>query len=99
MRTQALRRLRIAGLIIVAVTATGCSHVTGSKSSKDGKPVPCTFIANLDQIANTVATADVHKVERSGPGDGGPAPRPAPVAAGGGAGGSAGYDEYGEEPF
>ena len=60
MRTQALRRLRIAGLIAVAATAAGCSHVTGSKSSKNGKPVPCTFIAKLDQIASTVATADVH---------------------------------------
>ena len=50
------------------------------------------------------ATAEVHKVERCGPGDGGPAPRPAPVTTGaGGAGGAAGagtgYDEYGEEPF
>jgi len=60
MRTQALRRLRIAGLIVVGVTAAGCSQVTGSKSSKDGKPQPCTFVAKLDQIADTVATADVH---------------------------------------
>ena len=54
------------------------------------------------------ATAEVHKVERSGPSDGGGGggapPRPAPVAAGGGAaGGAAGgkgsYDDYGEEPF
>ena len=53
-----------------------------------------------DDVAPSLrfATAEVHKVERSGPGDGGPAPRPAPVAAGG-AGGTAGYDEYGEEPF
>ncbi len=60
MRAPALRRMRIVGLIVVAVTVTGCSHVTGSKSSQDGKPRPCTFIAKLDQIANTVATADVH---------------------------------------
>jgi hypothetical protein len=52
--------LRIAGLILVAVTVTGCSHITGSKSSNGGKPLPCTFIAKLDQIANTVAVADVH---------------------------------------
>src|ERR1700690_2352970 len=54
-----------------------------------------------DDVAPSLrfATAEVHKVERSGPGHGGPAPRPAPVAAGGGTGGSAGYDEYGEEPF
>src|ERR1700710_690132 len=51
------------------------------------------------------ATAEIHRVERSGPSNGpsnvdltGPSgssgPRSAPVAAGGGAGGS-GYDEYG----
>jgi single-strand DNA-binding protein len=48
------------------------------------------------------ATADVHKVERSGPGDGGPPPsRPAPQtsSAGSGGGGGTDYDEYGEEPF
>ena len=53
------------------------------------------------------ATAEVHRVERSGPANidlgsgGGSAPRPAPVSAGG-AGAPAsgtGYDEYGEEPF
>lgn len=43
------------------------------------------------------ATADVHKVERSGPSDGGSAPRPEPVTTPSGAGGN--YDEYGEEPF
>ena len=43
------------------------------------------------------ATADVHKVERSGPSDGGPAPRSEPVTTPSGAGGN--YDEYGEEPF
>jgi hypothetical protein len=58
-RAQLLRRLRVAGLMVVAVSAAGCSHVTGSKSTKDGKPLPCTFITELDQIANTVATADV----------------------------------------
>jgi single-strand DNA-binding protein len=45
------------------------------------------------------ATAEVHKVERSGPGDGGNAPRPAAVTTGASAGGGSGYDEYGEEPF
>ena len=63
-----------------------------------------------DDVAASLrfATAEVHKVERSGPSDGGGGggapPRPAPVAAGGGAaGGAAGgkgsYDDYGEEPF
>jgi single-strand DNA-binding protein len=58
-----------------------------------------------DDIAPSLrfATAEIHKVERSGPGgDGGgggqrrPAPAPAPAAAGGGGGD---YDQYGEEPF
>ena len=47
------------------------------------------------------ATADVHKVERSGPSDGGGgggAPRSAPVTTPAGAG-DANYDQYGEEPF
>ena len=44
------------------------------------------------------ATAEVHKVERSGPSDGGPAPRSAPVTTPAGAG-AGDYDQYGEEPF
>ena len=56
-----------------------------------------------DDVAPSLrfATAEVHKVERSGPGGGGPgdggakrAPAPAPAGAGTG-----GYDEFGEEPF
>ena len=60
-----------------------------------------------DDVAPSLrfATAEVHKVERSGPGggpgDGGSgvakrAPAPTPAAAGAGA---SGYDEFGEEPF
>jgi single-strand DNA-binding protein len=58
-----------------------------------------------DDVAPSLrfATAEVHKVERSGPGDGGGGPprRPAPAAAptGGNANASGGYDDYGEEPF
>jgi single-strand DNA-binding protein len=57
-----------------------------------------------DDIAPSLrfATAEIHKVERSGPdGGGGGGRRPAPAqtpAAGGGTGGN-NYDEYGEEPF
>jgi single-strand DNA-binding protein len=60
-----------------------------------------------DDVAPSLrfATAEVHKVERSGPGggDGGGgggkrAPAPTPAAAGAGAG-AGGYDEFGEEPF
>jgi single-strand DNA-binding protein len=61
-----------------------------------------------DDVAPSLrfATAEVHKVERSGPGGGGPggggpadggakrAPAPTPAGAGTG-----GYDEFGEEPF
>src|SRR5215813_1465767 len=54
-----------------------------------------------DDVAASLrlATAEVHKVERSGPSDGGGGggQRPAPV--GGGSGGSNSYDDYGEEPF
>src|SRR6266576_1217147 len=56
-----------------------------------------------DDVAASLrfATAEIHKVERSGPSDGGGGggggPRPAPV--GGGSGGSTSYDDYGEEPF
>jgi single-strand DNA-binding protein len=58
-----------------------------------------------DDIAPSLrfATAEVHKVERSGPGgggDGGGGGRraPAPTPSGGGST-SENYDEYGEEPF
>jgi single-strand DNA-binding protein len=58
-----------------------------------------------DDVAPSLrfATADIHRVERSGP-DGAPAPtasRPPqlPANVGGGGGGSASYDDYGEEPF
>src|SRR5437016_6433052 len=56
-----------------------------------------------DDVAPSLrfATAEVHKVERRGPGGGsgdggGAAKRAAPTPA---AGGGSGYDEFGEEPF
>src|SRR5262245_36817936 len=58
-----------------------------------------------DDVAASLrfATAEIHKVERSGPGgggDGGGSRRaPAPTPAAGGGGGGSDYDEYGEEPF
>jgi len=42
------------------------------------------------------ATADVHRVERSGPGEGAPRNQPAQVPSGGGGND---YGEFGEEPF
>jgi hypothetical protein len=53
-------RFAVAGVLVVA-TAAGCSKVTGgAKPTASGKPVTCTIIAKLDDIANTVAEADVH---------------------------------------
>jgi hypothetical protein len=50
----------VAGILVVA-SAAGCSKVTGgAKPTASGKPVTCTYIAKLDDIANTVAEADVH---------------------------------------
>jgi single-strand DNA-binding protein len=56
-----------------------------------------------DDIAASLrfATAEIHKVERTGPeggGGGGQRRQPAATPSGGGAGGGS-YDEYGEEPF
>jgi single-strand DNA-binding protein len=53
-----------------------------------------------DDIAASLrfATAEIHKVERSGPGDGG-GRRPAPAASGETAASGGSYDDYGEEPF
>src|SRR4051794_28003578 len=45
---------------VVALGATGCSHITGSSSSKDSKDLACSFVVKLDQISTTVANADVH---------------------------------------
>ena len=56
-----------------------------------------------DDVAPSLrfATAEVHKVERSGPGDGGGGPprRPAPAAAAAAPAADGNYDDYGEEPF
>jgi len=57
-----------------------------------------------DDVAASLrfATAEVHKVERSGPGgDGGGGGRraPAPTPAASGGGDNSNYDDYGEEPF
>ena len=56
-----------------------------------------------DDVAPSLrfATAEVHKVERSGPGDGGGGPprRSAPAAATASPAAESSYDDYGEEPF
>jgi hypothetical protein len=55
-----MRGIWIVGALLVPALVSGCSHVTGSKSSKSGQPPACALIARLDEIANTVARADVH---------------------------------------
>jgi len=52
--------VRILGVLVVVIVAAGCSQVTGSKSTKSGRPPTCNLIAKLDEIANRVAQADVH---------------------------------------
>jgi len=52
--------VRILGVLLVVVVAAGCSHVTGSKSTKSGRPPACDLIAKLDEVADRVARADVH---------------------------------------
>jgi single-strand DNA-binding protein len=52
------------------------------------------IVADDIAVSLVFATAEIHKVARSGPegGGGGRAPAPTPAAGGG-------YDEFGEEPF
>jgi hypothetical protein len=52
--------VRILGVLLLLVVAAACSHVTGSKSSKSGRPPACALVVKLDEIADTVARADVH---------------------------------------
>ena len=56
-----------------------------------------------DDVAPSLlfATAEVHRIERSGPseGGGGGGQRPRPQQPAGGAPATENYDEYGEEPF
>ena len=59
-----------------------------------------------DDVAPSLlfATAEVHRIERSGPGEGGGGgggqrPRPQQQSGGGAPAATENYDEYGEEPF
>jgi hypothetical protein len=61
MRGRRAATLRV-GAPVVAVAAvllTACG-ATGSKSSGSGHSTACTFVAKLDEIATSVARADVH---------------------------------------
>lgn len=59
-RAVTVRRLPVVGVLVVAaVTLGSCSGGGQSKSSRSTGPSACTFVAKLDQIANTVKRADV----------------------------------------
>jgi hypothetical protein len=60
-RAVTVRRLPIVGVLLVAVVIAGsCSGGGGqSKSSRSSGPNACTFVAKIDQIANTVKRANV----------------------------------------
>jgi hypothetical protein len=58
-----MRWLQIVGPLLL-VAAAGCSHVTGSKSSKSNDSPACTYVAKLDAIADSVARADVHDPDK-----------------------------------
>ncbi len=55
-----LRLLPIVGVLIFVVTLASCGSSGGSKSSKSAHPSACSFVSKLDDIANSVARADVH---------------------------------------
>jgi type IV secretory pathway TrbF-like protein len=54
-----MRRWPIVGLLAVPLTLSSCSGVTGSKPSSPSRPSACTYVAKLDDIADSVARADV----------------------------------------
>ena len=45
--------------ILVIPALASCSGVAGSKSASSSHPSACTYVTKLDDIANTVAGADV----------------------------------------
>jgi single-strand DNA-binding protein len=78
------------------VVATGRLEQRSWETDQGEKRSVVEIVADEVGPSLVFATADVHRVERSGPGDGaparGPQPAPAPVPA-------TDYGEYGEEPF
>lgn len=55
-----MRRLPVAGVLLVPVILTSCSAASGSKSSAPHRAPACAYVAKLDEIADSVARADVH---------------------------------------
>jgi len=47
-------------VLVVLVLLAGCGGGGGSKSSGTSRSAACAYVAKLDQIARTVAQADVH---------------------------------------
>jgi single-strand DNA-binding protein len=82
------------------VVATGRLEQRSWETDQGEKRSVVEIVADEVGPSLVFATADVHRVERSAPGDGGrqgggaPQGRPAPVPGGG-----ENYDQYGEEPF
>ena len=50
----------ICGCILATAILAACSGTVGSPLSKPGRAPACSVITRLDQIANSVARADVH---------------------------------------
>ena len=83
------------------IVATGRLEQRSWETEQGEKRSVVEIVADEVGPSLVFATADVHRVERSGP-DGAPAPRQQPqqtANVGGGGGGNASYDDYGEEPF
>jgi single-strand DNA-binding protein len=76
------------------VVATGRLEQRSWETDQGEKRSVVEIVADEVGPSLRFATAEVHRVERSGPGDGAPArgPQPAPVPA-------TDYSDYGEEPF
>ncbi len=83
------------------VTVTGRLEQRSWETEAGEKRSIVEIVADDVAVSLRFATAEIHKVERSGPegGGGGGGQRRVPEPAGAGAGGGGGYDEFGEEPF
>jgi len=54
-----MRRLPVACVVLAAASLASCSSGGGAKSSSPRRPSACSYVAKLDDIANSVARADV----------------------------------------
>ena len=82
------------------IVATGLLEQRSWETEQGEKRSVVEIVADEVGPSLVFATADVHRVERSGPeGAGGGRPQQPANVGGGGGGGGGNYDEYGEEPF